>query len=113
MMVCRVEHNRRRLRMHVNICENRLERGRGMLLRARPGPDTAYLLRNCRAVHTVGMLYRIDLLFCDSTGRILRIDSAVPPCRFRHEYRARQVWELAAGTALHWGWRVGDEIQPC
>lgn len=113
MMTCRVEHNRRRLRIQVHVCENRFERGRGLLFRSRPGHDTAYLLRDCRAVHTLGMLYSIDLLFCDDDGRILRIDAAVPPCRFRREHRACQVWELPAGSTAHWGWRVGDTIQPC
>jgi uncharacterized protein len=113
MMVCRVEHNRRRLRMHVHVCESRLERGRGLLLRPQPGLDTAFLLRNCRAVHTIGMFYPLDILFCDASGRILRIVSQLGPCRVAREGRARQVWELPAGAVDHWGWQVGDEIQPC
>lgn len=113
MMVFRVEHNRRRLRMQVHVCENRLEKGRGMLFRRRPGHDTAFLLRGCRAIHTIGMRFPIDVLFCDGTGRILRIEHGLVPCRVARERRASQVWELAAGGAQHWGWRVGDEIQPC
>jgi uncharacterized membrane protein (UPF0127 family) len=111
MMIYRVEHNRRRLRMHVHVCESRLERG--LVLRRRPAPDTAYLLRNRRTVHTIGTHYPIDVLFCDAQGRIIRIETGLGPCRFAREGRARQVWELCAGGAKHWGWRVGDEIQPC
>ena len=113
MMVCRVEHNRRRLRMQVHVCESRLERGRGLLLRRRPDLATAFLLRDCRAIHTVGIVYPLDVLFCDASGRIVRIVSGMRPCRMARDGRARQVWELCAGAVNHWGWRVGDEIQPC
>ncbi len=94
MMICRVEHNRRRLRMQVHVCETRFERGRGLLLQPRPDIHTAYLLRNCRAVHTIGMSYPLDVLFCDAAGRILRIVPSLRPCRVAREQRARQVWEL-------------------
>jgi uncharacterized membrane protein (UPF0127 family) len=99
--------------MQVHVCESRFERGRGLLLRPCPDVHTAFLLRNCRAVHTIGMAYPLDVLFCDSSGRILRIVSGLKPCRMAREHRARQVWEMRAGAASHWGWRVGDAIQPC
>jgi uncharacterized protein len=113
MRICRVEHNRRRLRMEVKVCESRFERGRGMLLRPPPDLHTAMLLHDCRAVHTVGMAYPLDVLFCDASGRILRIVPCLKPCRVARERRAAQVWELRAGAASHWGWRVGDAIAPC
>jgi uncharacterized protein len=97
----------------VHVCESAVERGRGLLLRRRPGHDTAFLLRDCRAIHTIGMTFPIDVLFCDAGGRILRIETGLRPCRFARDARARQVWELSAGAASHWGWRVGDEIAPC
>ncbi len=113
MIICRVEHNRRRLRMQVHVCESRIERGRGLLFRRRPDHQTAYLLKNCRAVHTIGMGYPIDVLFCDAAGRILRIEYGLRPCRIARERRAAQVWELDAGAVRQWGWRVGDGIAPC
>lgn len=113
MIIFRVAHNRRRLRMQVAVCESRLERGRGLLFRRRLAADAALLLRNCRAVHTVGLTYPIDVLFCDAGGRILRIEPRLAPCRFARESRAAQVWELDGGMAEQWGWRIGDEIRPC
>ena len=113
MRVCRVEHNRRRLRLHVHVCESRFERGRGLLLRPRPDLDTAYLLRDCRSIHTIGMAYALDVLFCDAAGRILKIVPALRPCRLARERRARQVWEFSAGAVERLGWRVGDAIVPC
>lgn len=113
MIIHRVEHNRRRLRMQVHVCEGVYERGRGLLLRRQLDSETAWLLPRCRSVHTIGLHYRLDLLFCDADGRILRIDEDVRPCRIAREGRACQVWELRSGTARRWGWRVGDEIRPC
>ncbi len=114
MIIFRIEHNRHRLRrMQVHVCETRLERGRGLLLRRRLDAETAYMLPRCRAVHTFGMHYRIDVLFCDAEGRILSIRESLGPCRVAAEPAASHVWELDAGTARRWGWSVGDRILPC
>jgi len=113
MIIHRVEHNRRRLAMQVHVCETRLERGRGLLLRRCPDQRTAYLLQRCSAVHTVGLPYSIDIVFCSATGRILRIVKGLRPFRMARHPDAEQVWELASGVASIWGWRVGYEIAPC
>lgn len=114
MIIFRVEHNRLRLRrMQVHVCENRLERSRGLLLRRRPGEHCAWLLPGRRVAHTVGLHYAIDVLFCDGAGRILRIERALRPCRIAREPAARQVWQLPAGAAERRGWQVGDQIRPC
>lgn len=113
MIIHRVEHNRRRLPMHVHVCESPLERGRGLLLRRCPDPRTAYLLRRCSAIHTIGMTYAIDIVFCSGSGRILRIVKELGPFRVARHPEAAQVWELAAGATDRWNWRVGDEIGPC
>jgi len=114
MIVFRVEHNRHRLRgLQVHVCESRAECSRGLLLRRRPAQDSAWLLPGRRAAHTIGLHYPIDVLFCDAGGQILRIERALRPCRIVRERRARQVWQLCAGAAEHWGWSVGDRIRPC
>jgi uncharacterized protein len=114
MIIYRVEHNRHRLRrVQVQVCVNRFERGRGLLLRRRIDPDTAMLLPHCSAVHTIGMHYRIDVLFCDAQGRILKICEDLGPCRIAREPDARHVWEVDSGTVRRWGWQIGDRILPC
>jgi hypothetical protein len=114
MMTFRVEHNHHRLRrLQVHVCESRFERGRGLLLRPRLDPDSALLLPNCRAVHTIGMHYPIDVIFCDRQGRILSVRERLGPCRIASEPAACHAWELRAGAARHWGWCVGDLLRPC
>jgi uncharacterized membrane protein (UPF0127 family) len=114
MMIFRVEHNHHRLRrVQVHVCESRFERGRGLLLRKRLDQETAWLLPGCNAVHTIGMHYRIDVVFCDRGGRILSIRENLAPCRIARQPQACHAWEAQAGTVRSWGWQVGDLIRPC
>jgi hypothetical protein len=56
-------------------------------------------LRPCRAVHTFGMRFALDLVWLDGAGRVVRVDRAVAPRRQRTCLRARSVIELPAGGA--------------
>ena len=113
MIIHRVEHNRQRIRMDVCICQSGLERTRGLLLRRRPDRHTAFMLDRCSAVHTFGMTYPIDVVFCDAFGRIVRIRPAVGPWRVVRHASAHCVWELRAGVTGLLGWKEGDRIAPC
>lgn len=71
-------------------------------LRSTP-PKTGLLLSGTRSVHTVGMLFPLDLVWLDRGSQIVRIDRAVRPLRVRMCRAAAQVLELMAGdTPLHW-----------
>ena len=72
---------------------------RGWLGRSRPVPGEALWLHPCRAVHTIGMRFPIDLLFLDARGRVLRVVHGLPPGRVRCHWAARSVVELPAGEA--------------
>jgi uncharacterized protein len=113
MIIHRVEHNRQRIRMHVCVCESGVERARGLLLRPRPDRHTAFLLKPCSSVHTMGMTYAIDIVFCDASGTILRIQPDVRPWRIVRHSEADTVWELRAGVTESLGWQEGDRISPC
>ena len=113
MIVRRVEHNRRRLRVLVHVCETFGERTRGLLLRTRPGPDMAYLLVPCARIHTFGMFYPIDVLFCDAEDRIIDFVEALQPWRVAGHSSADRVWEMPAGSIQTLQLRLGDRIKPC
>jgi uncharacterized protein len=113
MIVQRVEHNRHRTRLLVHVCEGSLERARGLLFRRRIAEDAAFLLRPCRAVHTFGMTYPIDVLFCTPRGVVLEIVRELRPWRVARAFDAHAVWELPAGAARRLGIRVGDRLQAC
>lgn len=110
MITLRVALNRRRLRTLVDVCETSYERSRGLLFRARLRPDHAMLIPRCRAVHTVGLWYPLDIAFCAADGTILEVVRRLPPCRFARHPRAFAVWELAPGAAEALDLQPGDRL---
>jgi len=72
---------------------------RGLLGRSRLAPGQALWLDPCRAVHTLGMRYAIDVAFIDRQGRVVRIVHGLRPWRWAGGWRARSAVELAAGEA--------------
>jgi uncharacterized membrane protein (UPF0127 family) len=113
MIVQRVEHNHRRLRMLVHVCESFVERARGLLLRPRPDTETALLITPCSRIHTFGMVFAIDVVFCDAEARVVDVVEGLRPWRIAGHEAACQVWELPAGSVHRLDLRLGDRITPC
>jgi uncharacterized membrane protein (UPF0127 family) len=82
--------------------------GLALLDRRRSGPGL--LIPRCRSVHTVGMRFRIDVLFLDSDGSVLRELLGVPPFRFLRCSSAVAVLELPARGST--GSRSGVDRTP-
>ena len=59
-------------------------------------PDYALLIPRCRSVHTFGMRFPLDLTWLDASGRAIRRDASVGPCRLRRCRGAHAVLETAA-----------------
>lgn len=87
----------------------RAARRRGLL--GRTSIAGVLVLRPCRQVHSFGMRFPLDVIWCDGTGRVVRI-AALPPQRMtRPVLRARFVLEAQLGTATRWGLKVGDLVE--
>ncbi len=66
----------------------------------------------CRAIHTIGMRYEIDVLFLDHRGKVVGLRRQFPRNRISTTYlRANGVLELPAGTIHRTGTLVGDRIE--
>lgn len=84
-------------------------RARGLL--GRDSVQGVLVLRPCRQVHTVRMRFPIDVAFCASDGRVLRV-MTLPPWRMtRIVLRSGFVLEAAAGAFERWGVAVGDALE--
>lgn len=94
----------------LRICSSLWERIRGLLGRPELGPGEALLLDPCKAVHTIGMRYAIDIVFLDAGNRVVRIKSAMKPMRNTQCRQARRVIELQAGEAARLGIVAGREL---
>lgn len=79
--------------------ERARDRMRGLLGRDGLAPDEAMAFPRCRAIHTVGMRFPIDVAFLGRDGRPVRLARAVPPGRLLvwGGWRARTTVEAAAG----------------
>jgi uncharacterized membrane protein (UPF0127 family) len=58
---------------------------------------TGLLLSPCKAVHTFGLAYAIDVLFIDHQGRVVECAEALAPGRLAWNWNAVGVVELPAG----------------
>ncbi len=105
-----MEVNRRRVRVQVHVCETDLERTRGLLFRRRPRADEAWRIPRCRAVHTVGLWYPLDLAFCTRDGTVLRVVRGLRPCRVASLRDADEVWEFPPGAVERLDLRRGDRL---
>lgn len=65
-------------------------------------PEVGLHIHRCNAVHTFGMRFRLDLLWLDRHGAVVRIDRGVPRRRQKLCLRAKTVVEVAEGGADRW-----------
>ena len=72
--------------------------GLALLCRARAG---GLLIPRCRSVHTLGMLFHLDLIFVDLGGRVIEIRRDVPPIRLILCPAAEHVLELPSEQTSH------------
>jgi uncharacterized membrane protein (UPF0127 family) len=92
------------------VCSGPLERARGLLGRPEPGPGAALWIRPCRAIHTLGMRYPIDVVFLDDRGLVLRVEARVAAYRALSHDGASSVLELRAGECQRLGLRPGERL---
>ncbi len=91
------------------VADSRLAKGRGLL--GRDQLDGAFVLPDCRWIHTIGMRFPIDVGYLDEDGRLLK---AVTMPRHRVALpvrRARTVIEAHAGSFARWGLAVGSVVE--
>ena len=82
------------------------------LLGRRALPDgEALVFERCRAVHTVGMRFPIDVVFVDRGWRVVAVRHAVGPGRVLGPvWGAWGVIEMASGSLARAGLKVGEQL---
>src|SRR5262249_5759956 len=85
---------RRVLGFEVPVATTWLSRVLGLALLRRERAGAGLLIPGCRSVHTLGMRFRLDLLFLDRRGQVVEIFREVPGGRFFRCRRAVAVLEL-------------------
>jgi uncharacterized membrane protein (UPF0127 family) len=93
----------------LEVADTARARRRGLL--GRDGIEGALLLTPTRSVHTMGMHFAIDVMFCDDALRVLALRT-VPPWRLpRPALGTRAVIESEAGLMRLWNVHPGDQLE--
>ena len=63
-------------------------------------------------VHTIGMMYALDLVFLDRNHKVVDVEEHVRPFRIsKVSFKAESVLELPAHTVFRTETRVGDQLE--
>lgn len=92
------------------VCESALQRARGLLWREPLSIDAIMWIEPCSAVHTFGMRYPVEVVFCDAHGRVLADARTVAPRRLAWQCGARAALEARPGVLGSLDLRLGSRV---
>src|SRR5262245_26606982 len=92
------------------VADSLLRRLRGLLGRRSLNPGDGIVLRPGWSLHTVFMLFSIDVVFLDGNQVVIRVVRNLKPWRAATCRGARDVVELAAGEATRRRIQAGDRV---
>jgi len=93
----------------LEVTESRKDRMQGLL--ERTGIDGAILIRPARSVHSVGMLFAIDVAVCTKDLVVLRTICMRPGRLTRPSLKGCCVIEAESGAFDRWTLRPGDHLE--
>src|SRR5947209_3582248 len=95
----------------VRVADNSLTRFIGLLGRKGLGPSEGLLIQPSNGVHTLGMLFKIDVVLLDKAGIILTLYHSLPPFRVtRLNWKSAAALELPCGTLKRTETETGDRL---
>ena len=112
-MVSRLEvaSTRRVLATNIQVAGTFWERLRGLMGRSSLDEGEAMLFERARQVHTFGMRFPLDVVFCDRDWSVVHVVQVMRPNRVTRLIPVSYfVVELAAGVSA--GLRKGDRLLP-
>lgn len=96
----------------IRVAESGLSRIVGLLGERELVPGDGLLIVPSQGVHTVGMLFAIDVVILDNDWTVLDVRKRMRPFLVTRIYfKAAAVLELPPGTAEHSGTRIGDSLE--
>jgi len=95
----------------IHLADTFLNRLRGLLGSRRLQRGAGLLLSPCRAVHTLGCLHALDVIFIDRRGSVVAVYPNLRPMRVtRWVNEAEYALELPTGTISSTGTQVRDRL---
>jgi uncharacterized membrane protein (UPF0127 family) len=96
---------------NVVVASTFLSRLRGLLGRSRFAPDDAIVLKPCTQIHTLGLGFPIDAIFCDDDLRVVYVETVARRRLSRRVRGAACCIELASGRASDCGIEPGVRLE--
>lgn len=99
------------LARRLRVADSVLGRLVGLLGKRRLEPDSGLWIFPSRGIHTLGMLFAIDVVFLDRDLKVVALRERVPPFSMTGLYlNAESVLELPAQTISRSGTQMGDQL---
>jgi uncharacterized protein len=96
----------------IRVAESGLSRIVGLLGERNLGPGDGLLIVPSQGVHTLGMLFPIDIVVLDNDWKVLDVRKRMRPFLVTRIYfKAAAVLELPPGSVEHSGTRIGDRLE--
>jgi uncharacterized membrane protein (UPF0127 family) len=96
------------------VADNYLRRLVGLLGKSRRWANngSGLWIVPCKGVHTIGMMFPIDLIFLDKDHEVVHLEEHVRPFRIsKVSLKSASVLELPVHTIYRTGTRVGDRLE--
>ena len=91
-----------------------LKRLRGLLGKIRLNPVDGIWLIPSRGIHTIGMLFAIDVIYLDGANRVIHLIENLGPFRISPiRMRCASILELPSRAIYASNTRIGDELLIC
>ena len=99
------------LAFRVKVADSIVSRLVGLLGRRSLKPESGVWIVPCNSIHTIGMLFTIDLVLLDKNFRVVGVRELVRPFSITApNFRAESVLELPQHTIYRSRTEIGDEI---
>ena len=100
------------LGLRVKVADTILDRLIGLLGKRSLRPDSGLWIVPANSIHTVGMLFPIDVVLIDKNFKVVGLREVVRPFSLtRPNFRAESVIELPAHSIFRSRTEVGDQLQ--
>lgn len=100
------------LAFRVKVADTIFGRLIGLIGKRKLNPDCGLWIYPANAIHTVGMLIKIDLVLIDKNFKVVGLRELLRPFRIvGPNFRAESVIELPAHTIFKSGTEIGDQLE--
>jgi uncharacterized membrane protein (UPF0127 family) len=87
---------------------------KGLLGRITLKPDDGIWLTPSRGIHTIGMLFAVDLIYLDAAGKVIHLIENLGPFRISPiRIKCASILELEARAIFSSNTQIGDELLIC